>query len=534
MKGFVSLLKGRKFKNGKNYNSLFLIKEEKKKELNQDENEPDYFPPLENTNHSKIYHLKDNKSNVFKTKKNKIIEDYEDLFFYFLKISEKIEDFEIPKEKNKNSKNKLMKENYNENKFEDEEKNLNNQIKTDKIKLNINEIFYHEIYLKLKNNKIHWKNFLFSKGVYKIMYKKSRIKQKEILKYCLKYNRSYESIINSYEKKYTSVTSKHNWELTPFAVYHNYKKLFKKDLSESKKLNERKINYLEADLSDIVLKVDNSGKGKTLIYVGKNINIYLDDYFKNDTNNNLISMQVQESIAKQKYRKETVYNYNDILPKSKYKLKSNFSYNRNKNINKKLENNKNIFMRNIQENNSYKNLIFSKNRKKINSLEPIRNNLGFGRNNTESNKFITLNEERNRNLIFDRKDILKTDKNNDSFHLEDKVKNNNDYFRQKKKNKGLSKIEDYKHFIMNQKQNNIINNKDIDYNSFSPKISKPIILKENSINFTKNNNEKSNQSNNTYFSKLNLKQKIKNQKLGSHKNKKHNILNFFSNTSFYY
>ena len=104
----------------------------------------------------------------------------------------------------------------------------------------------------------------------------------------------------------------------------------------------------------------------------------------------------------------------------------------------------------------------------------------------------------------------------------------------RKKNKGISKIEDYKHFIMNQKQNNIINNKDIDYNSFSPKISKPIILKENSINFTKNNNEKSNQSNNTYFSKLNLKQKIKNQKLGSHKNKKHNILNFFSNTSFYY
>ena len=61
--------------------------------------------------------------------------------------------------------------------------------------IDINKIFYKRIYHGLtENDKQLWENFYFPKAIYKIIYKKSRLKQKEILTYCVKYGMKYDWI----------------------------------------------------------------------------------------------------------------------------------------------------------------------------------------------------------------------------------------------------------------------------------------------------------------------------------------------------
>ena len=123
MKGFISLLKGRKFKKGNIKNSLFLIKDLKeKKDINNTEN--DYCPKI--INNSNIYQKSldlRKLSNILKAKKTKIYynENYDDLFFYFLKTPEKIDAFESSLDKNKKSNNKYEQIKTFGGKFEDGE-----------------------------------------------------------------------------------------------------------------------------------------------------------------------------------------------------------------------------------------------------------------------------------------------------------------------------------------------------------------------------------------------------------------------------
>jgi hypothetical protein len=287
--------------------------------------------------HSKIQLLKDNrKINLFNNK-NKFIEDYEDLFFYFLQISDKIDEFEVSFQINKNSENNQNDLKNNEHKFEEDEDNSDIKRKPQK-KINANEIFYHELYLGLINNKIQWINFLFPKGIYNLMYQKSRIKQKEIFKFCIQKNYNYNNVIKSYDKIYTNITLKHNWELSPHIAYMNYVKTNKKkNLSQSKELNRKNLSLYNLDLSDVVIKANNKGEGRTLMYIGKVFNIYVEDYLKK--NKNIISINLIEP----KLRKEIVYNDTDLLKGLKIKQKMDFSYNNNS-YNNLLKNNKMNFL----------------------------------------------------------------------------------------------------------------------------------------------------------------------------------------------
>ena len=203
MIGLIKLLKRNNFKKG----SLFLIKKHK---VNRDisQTEKGFFPNINNMTHSKIQQLKDSrKVNLFNKKNSKSNEDYEDLFFYYLQINDKIDEFEVSTQINKHSENNQNIQKYNDHKFEEDEDNSDEKRKPQKA-ININEIFYSELYLGLISNKIQWNNFSFSKGIYNLMYRKSKSKQKEISKFCLKCNENYETIINSYEKIYTSLTYK--------------------------------------------------------------------------------------------------------------------------------------------------------------------------------------------------------------------------------------------------------------------------------------------------------------------------------------
>ena len=216
-------------------------------------------------------------------------------------------------------KNKEMKK---KNEINDDEISNKKEIEN----ININE-FYKKIYLGFVNNKIEWNNFSFTKPIFRIIYQKSRKKQKDIVKYSIKYNKNYELVINAYEKIYTNVLFKHNWELTPLIAYNNYYKLFLKEYLQSKE-NNNIFNDLNHEPADIVIKTDNNRQGKTLLYIGKLFNVYIDDLKKNnnidDKSNNIISMNYQTSDSYKKSRKEIIYNYKDLIKRNK--IKKNYYY----------------------------------------------------------------------------------------------------------------------------------------------------------------------------------------------------------------
>ena len=521
MKGFISLLKGRKFRSGKTYNSSFLLKtpkeekEEEKLYINTDN-----FPKKNNLLHSSLNKLLKNKKFVFvKPKKAKINEDYEDLFLYFLKKPGKINDFEFSSQTKKKLQNNFLQINNNDNnesKFQKEDEDYSNEEEPLQKDINIKQIFYQEIYLNFANNKLIWNNFSFPKGVYSLMYQKSRKKQKEILKYSLKHNKKYENIINSYEKIYTSSLKKHNWELNPHVAYINYSKIIRSNNLSQSKQNSHKHLDLRTNYSDIVIKVDNNGKDRTLMYIGKLFNIYIEDYLKDKNNDEIISMQTQE----QKPKKEIIYNYNQLLKKAKLKLKMNYSFTNNKSISN-LSNKNNIKFLSSKIKQKYNiNLILNtmKNKKKSSDSKNI---IDYEKCNTELNRLskgiFNNNNSFSSNFNLNDSNIFN---NLANYALTDKNKNKEFFY----------KIEKYKNNINKIK----INDEEMKKNKnlFSPtsfKSYKPIILNEHNIN-TNNSNEK-----NQFYSKLALKKKFPEQIKNEFK-KNNIILNYFKkNTSdFYY
>ena len=527
MKGFISILKGRKFRTGKVINSSFLLKTPKEEKENIIM-KTDYYPKLMNNIQSKKVKLSSTKLNYIKPKKSKINENYEDLFFYFLKNSEKIENFETSEENKKKSKENIFQIKTNENKSKviyDEEQYSDDEEKQKK-RINIKQIYYHEIYLNFIQNKIQWKNFLFPKGIYNLMYQKSRIKQKEIFKFCIQKNYNYNNVIKSYDKIYTNITLKHNWELSPHIAYMNYVKTNKKkNLSQSKELNRKNLSLYNLDLSDVVIKANNKGEGRTLMYIGKVFNIYVEDYLKK--NKNIISINLIEP----KLRKEIVYNDTDLLKSLKIKQKMDFSCNNNSYNNLLKSNKMNILNKKIKQNYNLHLIINDLNlntKPKLlsTSSSDTKNIINYKRCNTELkelNNSSKSNIKNNQNIPFYSK-----------FNFNESYKNIIRNFSADKKTK-----KDFNNIIENNK--NGINKQQINIKSPSPKkvtfspssfkLYKPIIKIDNCNNL---NNHISNNINKPIFSKINLnnneKQEIENNKSNN------SILYYFkkSNSEFYY
>ena len=152
------------------------------------------------------------------------------------------------------------------------------------------------------------------------------------------------------------------------------------------------------------MKTDNNGKGKTLIFLGKAINIYIDDLDKFHNEDKGISMAVEESEFNKKTKNEIIYTFDDMFLKTK---KRNMTINNNNNLEvNKLKNKNQIFNNKIIKNNfnsnqknhknHYRYLSFGKNyksRKQIYSQKPNVNNL-FNNYNKYSNKLPAIKLEK--------------------------------------------------------------------------------------------------------------------------------------------
>ena len=237
----------------------------------------------------------DNKSNDDDNLKP---DDYEDLFFFFLLHIGKIDYFE----------NILMHK---------KERRINNNY------------YFMNIYDSLTGEKTYWNNFYFPKYVYILFYLKSRILQKEIIKYSISKGKEIMDVINSYNKKYTSFIQIKNWKLKPVEAYINYEKINKNRKAEIENNNKNNLSKI-TNFTDFVIRTDNRGKGKTLIFLGKTINIYIDDIEKYQNKNNGISMAAEDSEFNTKVKNEVVYTFDDVAIKN---FKGNSTVN-HKHINK--------------------------------------------------------------------------------------------------------------------------------------------------------------------------------------------------------
>jgi hypothetical protein len=131
--------------------------------------------------------------------------------------------------------------------------------------------------------------------------------------------------------------------LKPAEAYSNYEKINqnrKKEIENNNKNNISKIT----NFTDFVIRTDNRGKGKTLIFLGKTINIYIDDIEKYQNKNNEISMAAEDSEFNTKVKNEVVYTFDEAAIKN---IKGSSTVN-NKHISKikinfpKKENNLNL------------------------------------------------------------------------------------------------------------------------------------------------------------------------------------------------
>ncbi len=241
----------------------------------------------------------DNKSN---DNDNLNPNDYEDLFFFFLLHIGKIEYFE-------------------------------NILINKKERRISNTYFFMNIYDSLTEEKIFWNNFFFPKYVFKLFYIKSRKLQKDIIKYSILKGKEIMEVINSYNKKYTSNIKSKNWSLKPSDAYLNYEKINQSKNSELEKSNKKTLSKI-ANFTDFIIRTKNKGKGKTLIFLGKTINIYIDDIENYQNKKNELSMATEDSEFKKNTKNEIIYTFDDIAHKKK---KKNLTIN---NINNKYFKNK--------------------------------------------------------------------------------------------------------------------------------------------------------------------------------------------------
>ena len=355
---YKSLLKGEFFKN-KNIKSSFLIEDKKNNNLllnnlrrNDNKRLKLYNSSIKDNSKKSSKNINFDNYKKIDNDKSFTSGDYEDLFFSFLLETEGIDIFEKQLELKKDKK----------------------------IRINKKYIFNY-IYQVFTEEKKRWNNFLFTETVYQILYIKSRKVIKEIIQYSVYSGAKIKDIINSYDKKYTCKRKVKNWSLRPQEAFKNYENIKLKAKLEKEKNNNVGNYFKTVNNTDFVVKTDNFGNGKTLIFLGKAINIYIDDLDKFHKNDKGISMAVEESEFNKKIKNEIVYTYDDIILKTK---KRNMTINSNR------------FEMNKLKNENTKKSIDKK------SFKNFKTNLNLDFKN--STKFFSLDKnEKNRTKIYNQK-----------------------------------------------------------------------------------------------------------------------------------
>ena len=409
---YKSLLKGRIFKNRK-IKSSFLI-EDRKESFQTSNNtllkreESNKIKKKGSTSIkiiSKKSSEKINLDNINIADEDQFLsEDYEDLFFYFLLQTQGIDYFE-------------------------------KQIEVKKEKKINNKYIFNYLYDIFTDEKMQWQHFLFPEPSYIILYIKSRKILKEILQYSIYSGKKINDIINAYNKKYTCHKKIKNWHLKPQEACKNYDNIILEQKNETENINKgnnpffKNVNY-----TDFVVKTDNNGKGKTLIFLGKAINIYIDDLDKNQDSDKGISMAVEESEFNKKIKNEIIYTFDDIILKTK---KRNMTINNNKNELNKLRNKKDKnYFTNFQANmgvDNKNNKFLSLDKKEKNKTnyfikKPIINNNIFNNYNKHCKLPSIIKIEKQKTNMTDRK-IIKDLKyeNKDFSNINININNKNDY-----------------------------------------------------------------------------------------------------------
>jgi hypothetical protein len=440
MLNYTSLLKGRMFKNS-NLKSSFLIDDKKEAFHLTNKDERNNMRKISSKmlfiNKKSGEHMLEKNSSSKLDEDEYLSEDYEDLFLYFLYETEKIDYFEKQME-NKSRKN-----------------------------INIKYAFNY-IYQLFTDDKVRWNNFLFYEPIYKILYVRSRKMQKEIIQYSIFANKKVEDIINSFNKKYTSKKKVKNWCLNPQEAYKNYEKIILKEKMENeKKMVGNNPYFKDINYTDFVVRTDNNGKGKTLIFLGKAINIYIDDIDKYQIHDNGISMAVEESEFNKKIKNEIVYTFDDIYLKSRKRNwsinnKNDFNNTHHKNsLNKSANKNK----RNRLKSNKNSDLKLKNSFKHSVDRKEIKNNNIFKNYNQFQNKLPSITKLQKQNVT-ERK-ISKEQKLDSNLHrIENKkikLKYKNIFPLKEKNKKNKNFINSFTNF---EKEINPKGNKTI-YNFFS-------------------------------------------------------------------
>ena len=295
-----SIFNNMKFKNAFGINNK---KESNKsfKNIQNNSKEDNYKLKKSSTNLS----LNMNKKEDMMDYKNKstsdeyLSENYEDLFLYFLFGTEKIDMFDDQSE------------------FKNEKR------------INKKFTFFYIFQAFGSEDKMRWNNFLFPKPIYKLLYLKSRKLQKQIVKYSISSGNKREDILNSYNIKYTSQKNVRNWCLKPKEAYKNYEEISLKEQLEKDKLNNNGNPYLKnKNYTDFIIKTDNNGKGKTLLFLGKSFHLYIDDYdnYHKVQEHKGISMAVEESEFNKNTKNQIIYTVDELILKNKnnHKNSNNF------------------------------------------------------------------------------------------------------------------------------------------------------------------------------------------------------------------
>lgn len=368
MLSYKNLPKGRLFNNMK-FKNAFGINNKKEnnnsnKNIQSNSKEDNYKLKKSNT----ILSLNMNKKEDMIDYMNKsmsdeyLSENYEDLFLYFLFETEKIDIF-------------------------DEQKEFKNEKR-----INKKFTFFYIFQAFGSEDKIRWNNFLFPKSIYKLLYLKSRKMQKQIMKYSISTGQKVEDILNSYNPKYTFHKNVKNWNLKPKEAYKNYEEISLREKLEKDRVSNNGNPYLKnKTYTDFIIKTDNNGKGKTLLFLGKSFHLYIDDYdnYHKVQEHNGISMAIEESEFNKNTKNQIIYTVDELALKNKNNQQKN-----NNNYESDISKAKQIYQ----------------NKLKNNKLNSFKSNLNLNLKNKNSKKHLSMDSKRkNKTKIFDNQEEDKND-----------------------------------------------------------------------------------------------------------------------------
>ena len=215
MKGHISLLKGRLFKEGKIKNSLFFFNKQKNKTLSKDSHQKEISNINQGDNRTKnqiTFNSLLRKKNMSRKNMNKV-----------LYLNTECTDLRHSKDSSRNKDTEIYEDLFL--KLLQETDDIPNILNFDKKnKFNYKYGFYSLFMLFSSSPKIKWKNFEISGSIFHTLYMISQKIKKEIKTFSVIYNKDLNEVINSYEKKYTQKLRMRNWNIKPSDAYKNFKK----------------------------------------------------------------------------------------------------------------------------------------------------------------------------------------------------------------------------------------------------------------------------------------------------------------------